>query len=155
MTSSMQLGVVVLVGAHGPEFVLGFALLESSLSQLVLVSAPLGLHLVSAWVHDESAMVHLMSGSSCNPNHLANPEVTLPLDPLAPPDPPAPLPVDPLAPPDILKPPLDPLTTPLERLVPPLDPLAPPLDPTAPHQPLDPLAPPLDPPAPSSLTGPL
>ncbi|GKE46446.1 hypothetical protein Tco_1477704, partial [Tanacetum coccineum] len=53
--------VVVLVGALGPEFVLEFSPLESSLSQLVLVSALLGLHLVSAWVHDESIVVHLVS----------------------------------------------------------------------------------------------
>ncbi|GKG29750.1 hypothetical protein Tco_0419648, partial [Tanacetum coccineum] len=57
----MQLVVVILVGALGPEFVLGFASLELSLSHLVLVSAPLGLHLVSAWVHDESVVVHLVS----------------------------------------------------------------------------------------------
>ncbi|GJR92533.1 hypothetical protein Tco_0264707 [Tanacetum coccineum] len=43
------------------EFVHGFAPLESSLSQLVLVSAPLGLHLVSALVHVESIVVHLES----------------------------------------------------------------------------------------------
>ncbi|GKA12125.1 hypothetical protein Tco_0691671 [Tanacetum coccineum] len=53
--------VVVLVAALGPEFVLGFAPLESSLSQLVLVSALLGLHLVSTLVHDESAVVYLVS----------------------------------------------------------------------------------------------
>ncbi|GKF68425.1 hypothetical protein Tco_0198104, partial [Tanacetum coccineum] len=60
--------VVVLVGALGPEFVLGFSPLESSLSQLVLVSAPLGLdlvsalgQLVSALGHFESALDHLES----------------------------------------------------------------------------------------------
>ncbi|GKD12947.1 hypothetical protein Tco_1197354 [Tanacetum coccineum] len=57
----LPLIVVVLVGTLGPKFVLGFAPLESSLSQLVLVSASLGLHLVSAWVHVESAVVHLVS----------------------------------------------------------------------------------------------
>ncbi|GJV76188.1 hypothetical protein Tco_1507772 [Tanacetum coccineum] len=61
LASSMQLAVIVLVAALAPEFVFGFAPLESSLSQLVLVSASLGLHLVSAWVHDESAVVHLVS----------------------------------------------------------------------------------------------
>ncbi|GKD27990.1 hypothetical protein Tco_1234204 [Tanacetum coccineum] len=34
---------------------------QSSLSHLVLVSASLGLHLVSAWVHVESVVVHLES----------------------------------------------------------------------------------------------
>ncbi|GKA88568.1 hypothetical protein Tco_0810332 [Tanacetum coccineum] len=58
LVSSMLLVVVVLVAALGPEFVLGFAPLKSNLSQLVLVSAPLGLHLVSALVHLESAQVH-------------------------------------------------------------------------------------------------
>ncbi|GJR26427.1 hypothetical protein Tco_1102659 [Tanacetum coccineum] len=61
LASSMQLIVVVLVGTLGLEFVLGFAPLESSLSQLVLVSASLGLHLVSTWVHVESVVVHLVS----------------------------------------------------------------------------------------------
>ncbi|GKB63816.1 hypothetical protein Tco_0920002 [Tanacetum coccineum] len=56
-----DLVVVVLVAALSPEFVLGFAPLESSLSHLVLVSALLGLHLVSAWVHVESVVVHLES----------------------------------------------------------------------------------------------
>ncbi|GKC68440.1 hypothetical protein Tco_1101038 [Tanacetum coccineum] len=55
----MLLGGVVLVVALGPEFVLGSAPLESSLSQLVLVSSLLGLHRVSAMVHVESAVVHL------------------------------------------------------------------------------------------------
>ncbi|GJZ58479.1 hypothetical protein Tco_0613973 [Tanacetum coccineum] len=61
LTSSMQLVVVVLVAALAPEFVLGFAPLESSLSQLVLPSATLGLHLVSILVHVESVLVHLES----------------------------------------------------------------------------------------------
>ncbi|GJT81091.1 hypothetical protein Tco_1055433 [Tanacetum coccineum] len=61
LTSSMQLVVVVLVAALAPESVLGFDPLESSLSQLVLVSAPLGLYLVSPLVHVESDMVHLES----------------------------------------------------------------------------------------------
>ncbi|GJX10251.1 hypothetical protein Tco_0200110 [Tanacetum coccineum] len=55
-----KLVVVVLVGALGLEFVLGFAPLESSISQLVLMFAPLGFHLVSAWVHDECIMVYLV-----------------------------------------------------------------------------------------------
>nr|GFD03872.1 hypothetical protein [Tanacetum cinerariifolium] len=41
LVSSMLLVGVVLVVALGPEFILGFAPLESSLSQLVLVSASL------------------------------------------------------------------------------------------------------------------
>ncbi|GJR73660.1 hypothetical protein Tco_0086025 [Tanacetum coccineum] len=53
------LAVVVLVAALAPEFVLGFSPLESSLSQLVLMSAPLGLHFVSALVLVESVVVHL------------------------------------------------------------------------------------------------
>ncbi|GJZ35231.1 hypothetical protein Tco_0581048 [Tanacetum coccineum] len=61
LVSSTLLVGVVLVVALGPEFVLGFSPLESSLSQLVLVSAPLGLHLVSALVHVESVVVHLES----------------------------------------------------------------------------------------------
>ncbi|GJX08474.1 hypothetical protein Tco_0196406 [Tanacetum coccineum] len=56
-----HLVVVVLVAALSPELVLVFAPLESSLSHLVLVSAPLGLYLVSAWVHVESVVVHLES----------------------------------------------------------------------------------------------
>nr|GEZ28633.1 hypothetical protein [Tanacetum cinerariifolium] len=138
---SMQLDVVVLVGALGLEFVLGFAPLESSLSQLFLVSDPLSLHL---------CMV-----DTC---FLLDPPAPLPLDPLAPPNPLTPLPLDPLAPPDLSNPLLvDPLAppTPLETLASPLDPLAPPLDPAAPHLPLYPLTPPLDPPTPSSLTRPL
>ncbi|GKF85804.1 hypothetical protein Tco_0253631 [Tanacetum coccineum] len=61
--SSMLFVGVVLVAALGPEFIFGFAPLESSLSQLVLVSNPLGLHLVSALVlvHVESVVVHLES----------------------------------------------------------------------------------------------
>ncbi|GJZ01209.1 homeodomain-like protein [Tanacetum coccineum] len=51
-----ELVVVVLVAALSPELVLVFAPLESSLSHLVLVSAPLGLYLVSAWVHVESVV---------------------------------------------------------------------------------------------------
>ncbi|GJV07667.1 hypothetical protein Tco_1345323 [Tanacetum coccineum] len=43
----LKLIVVVLVGTLGPKFVLGFAPLESSLSQL--------------WVHVESTVVHLVS----------------------------------------------------------------------------------------------
>ncbi|GJU90754.1 hypothetical protein Tco_1303177 [Tanacetum coccineum] len=61
---SLRFGVVVVVvfvATLGPEFVLGFALLESSLSQLVLVSALLGLYLVSSLGHVESAEVHLNS----------------------------------------------------------------------------------------------
>ncbi|GKA81051.1 hypothetical protein Tco_0787743 [Tanacetum coccineum] len=61
LASSMQLVVVVLVDAFGPELVFGFALVESSLSQLDLQSAPLGLQLVSAQVHVESVMVQLES----------------------------------------------------------------------------------------------
>ncbi|GJX05114.1 hypothetical protein Tco_0191030 [Tanacetum coccineum] len=57
----LKLVVVVLVAALSPELVLVFAPLESSLSHLVLVSAPLGLYLVSAWVHVESVVVHLES----------------------------------------------------------------------------------------------
>ncbi|GJS45374.1 hypothetical protein Tco_0595495 [Tanacetum coccineum] len=59
--STFKLVVVVLVAALSPELVLVFAPLESSLSHLVLVSAPLGLYLVSAWVHVESVVVHLES----------------------------------------------------------------------------------------------
>ncbi|GJR15563.1 hypothetical protein Tco_0798215 [Tanacetum coccineum] len=61
LVSSMLLVGIVFVATLGLEFVLGFAPLESSLSQLVLVSAPLGLHLVSALVHVESVVVHLES----------------------------------------------------------------------------------------------
>ncbi|GKD28814.1 hypothetical protein Tco_1239592 [Tanacetum coccineum] len=61
LVSSMLLVGVVLVAALGPKFVLGFALLESSLSPLVLMSAQLGLHLVSALVHVESVVVFLES----------------------------------------------------------------------------------------------
>ncbi|GJR32812.1 hypothetical protein Tco_1090003 [Tanacetum coccineum] len=57
LASPMQLVVVVLVAALAPEFVLGFALLESGLSQLDLHSAPLGLQLVSAQVYVEYVMV--------------------------------------------------------------------------------------------------
>ncbi|GKE12981.1 diacylglycerol kinase 5-like protein, partial [Tanacetum coccineum] len=59
LASSKQLVVVVLVAELGPEFVLGFAPVESTLSQLDLLSAPLGLHLVSPLVHVESVVVHL------------------------------------------------------------------------------------------------
>ncbi|GKE51870.1 hypothetical protein Tco_1487026, partial [Tanacetum coccineum] len=55
------LAIVVLVAALASAFVFGFAPLESSLSQLVLLSAPLGLHLVSVLVHVEYAVVHLES----------------------------------------------------------------------------------------------
>ncbi|GKA53521.1 hypothetical protein Tco_0746836 [Tanacetum coccineum] len=58
-TSSIQLALVVLVTTLASVFVFGFAPLESSLSQLVLLSAPLGLHLVSTLVHVESVVVHL------------------------------------------------------------------------------------------------
>ncbi|GJX66192.1 hypothetical protein Tco_0300535 [Tanacetum coccineum] len=61
LASSMQLAVVVLVAELGPEFVFGFAPVESSLSQLDLLSAPLGLHLVSLLVHVEPDVVHLES----------------------------------------------------------------------------------------------
>ncbi|GKD97069.1 hypothetical protein Tco_1380966 [Tanacetum coccineum] len=57
----MQLAIVVLVTALASAFVFRFAPLESSLSQLVLLSAPLGLHLVSVLVHVESDVVHLES----------------------------------------------------------------------------------------------
>ncbi|GKA47950.1 hypothetical protein Tco_0740908, partial [Tanacetum coccineum] len=59
LVSSMLLVGVVLVVALAPEFVLGFSPLKSSLSQLVLVSAPFGLHLVSSLVHVEYVVVHL------------------------------------------------------------------------------------------------
>ncbi|GKD39153.1 hypothetical protein Tco_1259360, partial [Tanacetum coccineum] len=173
LASSMQLVVVVLmvlelvvelVLAFGPELVLEFAPVELGLSQLDLQSAPLGLQLVSAQVHVESVVVQLESaGSSCNPNHLAKPEVPTiflpcffcvpavdtgflfdPPTPL-PLDSPAPLPIDPLAPPD----PLAPLH--IDPLAPPLDPATPPI----PYLPLDPIEPPLVPLASSSLTGPL
>nr|GEU84128.1 hypothetical protein [Tanacetum cinerariifolium] len=61
LASSMQLAVVVFVAALAPEFVLGFALLESGLSQLDLQSAPLGLQLVSAQVFVESVVLQLES----------------------------------------------------------------------------------------------
>ncbi|GJZ63726.1 hypothetical protein Tco_0620147 [Tanacetum coccineum] len=61
LASSMQLGVVVLVAELDPEFVLRFALLESSLSQLDLQSAPFGLQLVSAQIHVESFVLQLES----------------------------------------------------------------------------------------------
>ncbi|GKB76597.1 hypothetical protein Tco_0943492, partial [Tanacetum coccineum] len=51
------LAVVVLGDALGPELVLEFAPVESSLSQLDLQSTPLGLQLVSAHVHVESVLV--------------------------------------------------------------------------------------------------
>ncbi|GKB74510.1 hypothetical protein Tco_0935922 [Tanacetum coccineum] len=52
----MQLVVVVLMDALGPELVLEFASVESGLSQLDLQSAPLGLQLVSV-EHVESVVV--------------------------------------------------------------------------------------------------
>nr|GEZ87937.1 hypothetical protein [Tanacetum cinerariifolium] len=61
LASSKQLDVVVLVAELGLEFVLGFAPVESTLSQLDLMSAPLGLYLVSPLVHVESDVVHLES----------------------------------------------------------------------------------------------
>ncbi|GJS04376.1 hypothetical protein Tco_0320884 [Tanacetum coccineum] len=50
---------VLLEPAPGLEFVLVFSPLELSLSQLVFVFVPLGLHLVSTLVHLECALVHL------------------------------------------------------------------------------------------------
>ncbi|GKA28704.1 hypothetical protein Tco_0714949 [Tanacetum coccineum] len=101
LASSMQLVVVVHVYALGPELVLGFALVESGLSQLDLQSAPL-----------------------VDTSFLFDPPTPLPLDPLAPPDPPALLPIDPLAPPlDPTSPSLPPL--PLDPIVHPLVLLAP------------------------------
>ncbi|GKE27622.1 hypothetical protein Tco_1443006, partial [Tanacetum coccineum] len=61
LASLMQLVVVVLVAALAPEFVLGFAPLESGLSQLDHQSAPLGLQLVSAQVHVRYVVVQLES----------------------------------------------------------------------------------------------
>nr|GEX51485.1 hypothetical protein [Tanacetum cinerariifolium] len=59
LVSSMLLHPVVLVSALGSEFVLLSAPLELSLSRLVLASALLGLDLLSALDHLESALVHL------------------------------------------------------------------------------------------------
>nr|GEX25899.1 ribonuclease H-like domain-containing protein [Tanacetum cinerariifolium] len=91
-----NLVVVVLVAALALEFVLGFALLKSGLSQLDLQSAPLA------------------------PLHL-DPLTPPPLDTLAPPDPPNPVLIDPLAPPDLPAPPpplpLDPMPPHLVPLV--------------------------------------
>nr|GEV29771.1 hypothetical protein [Tanacetum cinerariifolium] len=167
----MHLVVVVLVAALATEFVLGFALPESSLSQLVLVSAPLGLHLVSPLVHVDVWFILsllwfifqskpfskarspnlLLTLSFCVPTvdtgFLFYQPTPLPLDPL-----PAPLPLNPLEPPDTLEPPLYPPKTPIKTLAPPLDPLAPPLDMAALPLPLDYVAPHLDPLSPSSLT---
>ncbi|GJU05553.1 glutamate receptor 2.9-like protein [Tanacetum coccineum] len=61
LASSMQLDVVFLVDALGPELVLGFAPVESGLSQLDLQSAALGLQLVSTQVHVESVVLQLES----------------------------------------------------------------------------------------------
>ncbi|GJR21366.1 hypothetical protein Tco_0969893 [Tanacetum coccineum] len=61
LASSMQLDVVVLVDALGPELVLEFSPVESGPSQLDLQSAPLGLQLVFAQVHVESVVVQLES----------------------------------------------------------------------------------------------
>nr|GEV76761.1 hypothetical protein [Tanacetum cinerariifolium] len=59
LVSSMLLVVVLHVVVLGLRFVLVFALLDLSLSYLVLVCAPLGIHLVYALVHLGSALVHL------------------------------------------------------------------------------------------------
>ncbi|GJR69609.1 hypothetical protein Tco_0015674 [Tanacetum coccineum] len=63
LVSSMLLVLAVCMSTLGPEFVLVSAPLEYllSLSQLVFVSAPLSLDLVSALGHLESTLGHLES----------------------------------------------------------------------------------------------